>query len=229
VNDKTNDSLDFEYENKVESIKNGYQLTMNHYKIKITNPVIQLYQETRYVDRNDIMRFQYDVEILTMREDGKFKRLLKHCVSEFGIMSHVEAFIDNILAYDIKQFASKRKELKDCPLNNAKEYHQFFNIAGFLDEDRMDVVATYREFDDSRGHHEFITYEVAFFIGGDEYGSPIVGIKLTDLEKEDLLDIKDLATLFMEYAENIAKQEAAKLKKYYDDLEKGIVGPNPYD
>lgn len=227
--DTTDDSLVFNYENKVEKNKNGYQLTINKYKIKITNPIIQPFHETCYIDRNDIMHFSYDIEILTRKEDGKFKRLLKHSVSEFGIMAHLEAFIDNILSYDIKKFASKRKELKDCPLHNAKEYHQFFNIAGFLDEDRMDVIATYREFDDARGHHEFITYEVAFFIGGDEYDSPIIGIKITDLEKEDLLDIKDFATLFMEYAENIAKQEAAKIKKYYDDLEKGIVGPNPYD
>lgn len=226
--DLINENSAFDYENIVEVLKNGYQLTINNYRIKATNPIIYPFKQDCYENQKDIQRFSYDLEILIKRED-KFKRLIKHHVSEFGIMQHIEEFIDYVVTYDMKNNASKKIMLKNAPFENAMECHQVFNIAGVMDEDRLDVVATYRAFEDRGKKYEFITYEVAFFIGGDETCSPVVGIKMVDLDKEDLLDIKDFAKFFMEYAEKLAKQNAQKYKTYYDNLAKGIVGPSPFE
>lgn len=207
----------------IRKIKNGYELRIGNNAIRFTNPMVQSFDETEYEGREDILHFYYDVEILRKVYSGekiRYASVIKANIYEFGIMPCIEKFIDNILEFDTQNNAPREyfyeDEEKKILSNNEFEAVKNWELAGMLDEDRIDVSAKYRQFTDYRGFNKFLWYDVSIFAGGNENGDCAVGIKLSNLKKEDLLSIKRLAELFMALTDKRAKEHAERYKKHLE-------------
>ena len=201
---------------KVKQTKKFSILQIDNVRLVASNPSVTPYSTYIYESPKDIMYFYYDLALEKETESG-WKTIKEARVTEFGIMKYLEGHINKVLAFDVKNegvrnYFEKRNRDGSTSVSTT-EYEAIcpMDIYGMFHEDCFHIKKKYRTFTDSRGLNEFELYDVNIFIGGDEcHGIPI-GVCFTNLEREDIINIKRFAQGFMEMANEITKKDIEKL------------------
>lgn len=201
---------------KVKQTKKFSILQIDNVRLVASNPRITPFRNYIYEGPQDIMYFYYNLSLEKETESG-WKVITDTCVTEFGIMKYLEEHINKVLAFDVKNegirhYFEKKNKDKTVTISTT-EYEAIapMDIYGMFHEDCFHIKKKFRTFTDSRGLNEFELYDVDIFIGGDEcHGIPI-GVCFTNLEREDIINIKRFAQGFMEMANEITKKDIEKL------------------
>lgn len=208
---------------KVIKKDNSVILKSKNFKLIASNPSIQPFHTYILKDEKDIFHFYYDLKMYRKPYKKKWKKIISSYITEFGIMPDIAKMLKEVLENDVSKsgiitpFKEKDNDGNIILSENEYEATRTFVLAGFLNEDRLEITKTIRVFDDCRGHNEFEYYDVNFIIGGSELGTLPIGASLLHLEKIDIEQIILFAETFMDMA--IKKTQNSIENALNDDTE----------
>ncbi|MBQ8806433.1 MAG: hypothetical protein IJZ68_08270 [Bacteroidaceae bacterium] len=205
---------------KVTVHQNYVTLRIDDVKFMLKNPRVQPYNEYKYESSKDIMYFYYDWAMYRKHDRG-WRKVHVGGVYEFGIMNHLEKFLDELLElncrkHGIRHYFNERQP-DGTVVKSTSEFQAMYpmNISGMFMEDAFHFTKYYKTFTDCRGLMEFEFYDLTILFGGNECGRSAMGAHFDGLQREDVLVIKDFARAFMELTDRVTKEQVQRY--LYDD------------
>lgn len=234
-------------QNKKNDIQ--FVLKVNEHKFTLSNPKIQPFNEYFIENVRDILYYYYDLKIEKIYTNSKLKTVTDSSIFEFGAITRLPEFIDNVLSFDIfslndKNYLLKRDGNEIVEDKNNWEIFKQFRLNGMLREDCYYITKIGRFYDEksvakknTKSNSLMIKkyknlketmYELYIGCGNDELYSNIAGITMS-VNEEDLKIVKQWAEEFVKYSIATTKNAIEEIfNQEYENVELDEEDKNEY-